>query len=1095
MLTNKEGSCGVEELLHLTKRVWERGEELVISPLEGGSKGFFISLLNREIAPLLVITPDQDQAEALWQAILFFAPAEGQERVFLFPSDGIPHGDIPPWDLISQRIKALRSLAEGGASVIIAPIQGLQRKVPPKKALVSALIRIEQGSELGRERLVRAIIALGYSRVEMVEERGEMSLRGGIMDIYPVDQDSPLRMEFFGDQVESIRFFDIETQQSKAHMKEAVITPVMGEGEGTLFEYLPSQTPIVIDCPAEAEREAEGFWEQLKRAGKEDLYLPPDRVVAMIRQGPRVEIGGWEIASPAGPVPSRVTLLASSNAEISRKVKTEGLRVLVQEMQGWLNKGWAIYLTAQTPEQGKRFVELLEDFGLKAGVKDAFPPHPLAERGRLIVVIGDLKAGFQLPAEGLAVVTEEEIFGLKRRVGHGKRPASAPLSTFEDLRQGDHVVHVDYGIGLYRGLVRLEGSGVENDYLLIEYEAGDKLYVPVDRFNLVHKYIGAGEGAPKLDRLGGQAWGRAKKRVRRAVEEAARELVEIYATRQFFQGFSFSHRSAFFKEFEAAFEYEETPDQGEAIGQVMADMEGPRPADRLICGDVGYGKTEVAIRAAFKAALDNKQVAVLVPTTVLAQQHYLTFTSRLKGYPVVVESLSRFKPRAAQREILKRLKEGKIDIIIGTHRLLRADVSFRDLGLLIIDEEHRFGVSHKERLKEMKKLVDCVTLTATPIPRTLQMSLLGIRDLSLINTPPPNRQSIRTYLVNFDEEVIREAIRTEIARGGQVFFVHNRVKDIEAMASLVQGLVPEARLAIAHGQMPGRALEGVMMRFVEREIDLLVCTSIIESGLDIPNANTIIINYAERFGLADLYQLRGRVGRSAERAFAYLICPPRRQLSREAMRRLRAIQELSELGSGFRLAMRDLEIRGAGNLLGHVQSGHIAEVGFELYNSLLEQAIKELKGEEVKARVTPEIYMPIEALIPPDYIADDNQRLILYKRLAVLEEEEGIAKIKGELQDRFGPLPPSLLNLLEVIRLKIWLSAFSVKRFELRDKKAVLTFAPEGVISPEKVVQLMEQGGGKYRLTPDMRLIYTPKEDDWRGVLAETRDILQGLAR
>jgi len=1107
-LRDKETSCGIEELLRLTKRAWERGEEFVISQLEGGSKGFFISLLTREVCPLLVITPDQDEAEALWQAILFFTPLAEQERVLLFPTDGIPHGDIPPWDLISQRIKALRSAAEGKASVIIAPIQGLQRKVPSKQALLSSLIRIERGGELGRERLIRAIIALGYSRVEMVEERGEMSLRGGIMDIYPVDQDYPLRLEFFGDQVESIRTFDIETQQSATQAVEAVIAPVTEEGEGTLFEYLPSTTPLIIDSPLEAEREAEEFWGQLQRAGQEEHYLPPDRVAALFKQRPRAEIGGWEIARPTGPVPSRVTPRASSNAEISRKVKAEGLRVLMQEMQGWLKKGWAIYITAQTPGQGKRFVELLEDFGLKAGVRDSFPPHPLKERGRLAVVLGDLKAGFQLPTEGLAVVTEEEIFGLKRRVGHGKRHEGAPLSTFEDLRQGDHVVHVDYGIGLYRGLVRLEAAsgqratsgggglareGVENDYLLIEYEAGDKLYVPVDRFNLVHKYIGAGEGAPKLDRLGGQAWRRATKRVRRAVEEAARELLEIYATRQFFQGFSFAPGSAYFKEFEAAFEYEETPDQAEAIEQVMADMEEPRPADRLICGDVGYGKTEVAIRAAFKAALDNKQAAVLVPTTVLAQQHYLTFTSRLKGYPVVVESLSRFKPRAAQGEILQRLKEGKIDIIIGTHRLLRADVSFRDLGLLIIDEEHRFGVSHKERLKEMKKLVDCITLTATPIPRTLQMSLLGIRDLSLINTPPPNRQSIRTYLVNFDQEVIAEAIRTEVRRGGQVFFVHNRVRDIEAMASLVQGLVPEARLAIAHGQMPGRALERVMMRFVEREIDLLVCTSIIESGLDIPNANTIIINHAERFGLADLYQLRGRVGRSAERAFAYLICPPRQYLSREALRRLRAIQELSELGSGFRLAMRDLEIRGAGNLLGHVQSGHIAEVGFELYNNLLEQAIKELKGEEVRERVTPEIHMPIEALIPPDYIADDNQRLILYKRLAGLEEEHEIAEIKGELQDRFGPLPPSLLNLLEVIRLKIWLSAFSVKRFELRDKRAVLAFVPEGVISSGKVVQLIEQGGGKYRLTPDMRLIYTPEASDWLGVLAETRDILQGL--
>jgi transcription-repair coupling factor (superfamily II helicase) len=1083
----------LEELLRLIKRAWEREEELAISPLEGGSKGFFISLLAREVTPLLVVTPDQAQAEALWQAILFFTPPEAQEQMLLFPTDGIPHGDIPPWDIISQRMKALRALAEHRASVVIAPIQGVQSQVPAKEALVSTIIRIEQGREQAREALVRTIISLGYSRVEMVEEHGEMSLRGGIMDIYPVDQDDPLRMEFFGDEVESIRLFDIETQQSQAHVKEAVITPVIAEGTGTLFEYLPAETRMLMDCPMEAEHEAAQFWEQLQRHGKEQGYLAPDRVKAMIRERPRLEIGGWETAPRQDCAPVRITLLACSNEDLSRRIRAEGLKVLVQEIEGWLNKGWAIYITAQTRGQGKRLVELLEEFGLKAGVRDAFPLHPLTERGRLAVAIGDLQAGFLLPAEGLAIVTEEEIFGLKRRAGHGRRAEAAPLSTFEDLRHGDHVVHVDYGIGLYRGLVRLEGEGVENDYLLIEYEAGDRLYVPVDRFNLVHKYIGAGEGAPQLDRLGGQAWNRAKKRVKRAVEEAARELVEIYAARRFFEGFAFSPSNAYVKEFEATFEYEETPDQGEAIEQVMADMESPRPADRLVCGDVGYGKTEVAIRAAFKAALDCKQVAVLVPTTVLAQQHYLTFSSRLKSYPVLVEGLSRFKPRAEQKEILARLSEGKIDIIIGTHRLLREDVSFRDLGLLIIDEEHRFGVSHKERLKEMKKVVDCITLTATPIPRTLQMSLLGIRDLSLINTPPPNRQSIRTYLVNFDEEVIREAIRTEIARGGQVFFVHNRVKDIEAMAALVQGLVPDARLAIAHGQMPGRTLEQVMMRFVEKEIDLLVCTSIIESGLDIPNANTIIINHAERFGLADLYQLRGRVGRSAERAFAYLICPPRQQLSREAMRRLRAIQELTELGSGFRLAMRDLEIRGAGNLLGHVQSGHIAEVGFELYNSLLEQAIRELKGEEVRERVTPEIHLPVEAVIPPDYIAHDNQRLILYKRLAVLQEEGEVEKIRGELEDRFGPVPQSLLNLLEVIRLKIWLSQFSVKRFELGDKRAMLAFAREGSLSAEKMVRLIEQGGGKYRLTQDMRLIFTPEASDWQGVLAETRAILQGL--
>jgi transcription-repair coupling factor (superfamily II helicase) len=1092
-----ETSCGMEELLRRTKGAWGRGEELAISGLAGGSKGFFISLLGREIASLLVITPDQDQAEAVFTDCLFFTPSEGQKRILLFPTEGVPHGDIPPWDLISQRLKALRLIAEGRAAIVIAPIQGVQRKVPFKETLLTSLIRIKEGVEIDLDRLVKRIIALGYNRMEMVEEWGEMSLRGGILDIYPLDWDDPLRIEFFGDRVESIRTFDIETQQSAAPVAEAVISPLLGEGEGSIFDYLSPTTPLLLDNAPEIEHAAEAFWEQLQRFGGEEGYLAPDIVTPLLQARPRVIIEGLQmVSSPEAHLP-RVTLCAASNEEVSQGIKKEGLRFLTDEIIGQLKDGWAVYIAVQNPGQGKRLVELLADFGLTASVEPAFPTHPLIARGRLIVVIGNPRAGFRLPIERLAVVTEEEIFGLKRRVGHGRRAKTTPFSTFEDLRVGEHVVHVDYGIGLYRGLVRLEtaagGKAVENDYLLMEYAGGDKLYVPVHRFNMVHKYIGTSEGTPELDRLGGTAWLKTKRRVKRAVEETARELLEIYAARKTFPGFSYTPPDAYFKEFEAAFAYEETPDQEQAIEEVLADMEEPRPTDRLICGDVGYGKTEVAIRAAFKAVLDGKQVAVLVPTTVLAQQHYLTFTARLHGYPVVVEGLSRFKTRAEQEQILRQLREGRIDIVIGTHRLLRHDVAFRDLGLLIIDEEHRFGVAHKERLKEMKKLVDCITLTATPIPRTLHMSLLGIRDLSLINTPPPNRQAIRTYLVNFDEPVIAEAIRAEIDRGGQIFFVHNRVRDIEAMAGLLRGLVPGARLAVAHGQMRERALEQVMMHFVAGEIDLLVCTSIIESGLDIPNANTIIINHAERFGLADLYQLRGRVGRSTPRAFAYLICPPRHALSREAMRRLMAIQELSELGSGFRLAMRDLEIRGAGNLLGHVQSGHIAEVGFELYNSLLEKAIRELKGEVTTEQVTPEIQVPIEAFIPADYIAGDNQRLLFYKRLSLAADEETVAGLSEELRDRFGPLPLSLLNLLEVIRLKIWLSTFSVKRFELKDNHVIVTFAPSGTISPEKVVQLVRGEGEKYRVTPDMRLIYTPATREWKEVFAETRNILQGL--
>jgi transcription-repair coupling factor (superfamily II helicase) len=612
--------------------------------LEGGSKGFFISLLGGKASTLLVVTPDQDEAEALFADVLFFTTPGEREGILLFPSDGIPSGDIPPLGLIAQRTKALRFLAEGRASVVIAPFQGLQGMVIPKHVLIESLIRIEVGEERDREALVRDCMARGYSRVEMVEERGEMSLRGGIMDIYPIDQDRPLRMEFFGDQVASLRTFDVETQRSGGHVGEAVITPMDGEGKGTFFEYIPAQTPILFDNPLEAEHEVQEFWERLKKSGREDHHISPDRVMAMIRERPLAEIGGWALTTHSPP---RVTLRASSNEGLSREIRASGLKALTHEVQGWLEGKWAVYITAQTPGQGKRLVELLEDFGLKkVGMQDSFPPHPLKNRSRLRIVVGDLRTGFRLPSEGIAVVTEEEIFGLKRKVGHGRRAQQTPFTTYEDLRGGDHVVHVDYGIGLYRGLVRLEGEGVENDYLFMEYEGGDKLYVPVDRFNLVHKYIGTGESTPQLDRLGGQAWQRTKKRVKRAVQEAARELLKTYAARKAFQGFAFSPRDAYVKEFEASFQYEETPDQGEAIERVMEDMEAPRPADRLICGDVGYGKTEVAIRAAFKAALDNKQTAVLVPTTVLAQQHHATFTARLHGYPVVVESLSRFKSRA-----------------------------------------------------------------------------------------------------------------------------------------------------------------------------------------------------------------------------------------------------------------------------------------------------------------------------------------------------------------------------------------------------------------------------------------------------------------
>ena len=653
---------------------------------------------------------------------------------------------------------------------------------------------------------------------------------------------------------------------------------------------------------------------------------------------------------------------------------------------------------------------------------------------------------------------------------------------------------MDYGVGFYRGLKHLRIGGVSNDYLLLEYQDGDKLYVPVDRLNLIQHYVGGDGRRPKLDKLGSTSWERAKKRVKAAVSEMVKEILDLHAARQAFKGHRFPSLDQFYKEFEATFEYEETPDQAKAIDEVMRDMGDPKPMDRLICGDVGYGKTEIAIRAAYRSVMDGKQVAMLVPTTVLAQQHYQTFRDRFKNYPVALDMLSRFKSPRGQKEILQQLKEGKVDIVIGTHRLLQKDVAFRDLGLVVIDEEHRFGVSHKERLKQMRKLVDVITLTATPIPRTLQMAVTGIRDLSLIQTPPENRLSIQTFVVRYDDEVIRTAIGREFQRGGQVFFVHHRVQNIYAMANHLKRLFPEASLGVAHGQMKERELEKVMLQFVRKEIKLLVCTSIIESGLDIPAANTILINHAEQFGLADLYQLRGRVGRGSHQAYAYLLLPRDLTLPRDAMRRLRAIQELSELGSGFKLAIQDLEIRGAGNLLGPSQSGHIAAVGFELYTQLMERAVREMKGEEVVEEITPEIHFHLPAFIPESYVEDPAERLSLYRRLSLCRSNEGVDSMREELEDRFGKIPIEVNHLLEVIKVKILLMQLSIKKFEEAPSQIVLTFDETTRVSPQKVIAFVHKGEGRYRLTPDSRLIVEGWPDVKKDPFGAARKLLQALA-
>jgi transcription-repair coupling factor (superfamily II helicase) len=667
------------------------------------------------------------------------------------------------------------------------------------------------------------------------------------------------------------------------------------------------------------------------------------------------------------------------------------------------------------------------------------------------------------------------------------------LKNLSELKPQDYVVHLDHGIGIYRGLRHLQVAGTEGDFLHLEYAAGDRLYLPVDRISLVQKYVGADDAAPPLDKLGGTNWERAKAKTRESVLAMARELLAIYAAREVNERKGLGGPDSYYGEFEAAFSFEETPDQKQAIEDVLTDLQKPKPMDRLICGDVGYGKTEVALRAAFLVAMEGLQVALLVPTTVLAQQHLDTFRRRFDGYPVRVEMLSRFLTTGQAKEVLQGVRDGSVDIVIGTHRLLQRDVDFKRLGLLVIDEEHRFGVRHKERIKEMRKLVDVLTLTATPIPRTLHMSLMGIRDLSVIETPPIDRLAIRTYVTRYDEDVIRDAILRELGRGGQVFFVHNRVQNIDIMANHLRELVPEARIAVAHGQMHERDLEKVMLAFLRHTVDVLVCSAIIESGLDIPNANTIIINRADHFGLAQLYQLRGRVGRSHERAFAYLMIPGEHLITRDAQRRLRVLQELDDLGGGFRLAAQDLEIRGAGNMLGRQQSGHITTVGFELYAQMMEEAVQELKGEAAATEVEPEIQLGIPAYIPENYVPDENQRVVFYRRLSAITSTVELEEIAAELQERYGPIPPLVDSFLRIMDLRRTLKRCMVLRALMVNGTVTLQFHPEAPVDVEHLLGLIQKGKSRFKLSEDSQLSFSPEAEDWDGVVAEVQSMLKGL--
>jgi transcription-repair coupling factor (superfamily II helicase) len=926
--------------------------------------------------------------------------------------------------------------------------------------------RLALGESLPREDLLVLLDWAGYERVDTVVEVGQWSLRGGIVDIFSPAHAGPVRAEFVGDEVESLRLFDPTSQRSHAPVAALDVLPLLVKGVETamLDAYLSADTLVALEDPSLLEAPPDDAPATVPLSTLLGAYQQLE--MALVPRGapglPRVDMGTRSIGGVRGQ-----------------------FKALAQEIRDWREGGFTVRLVVDDERQVDRLRQMLSEHDLV----DAHDASLLSSHA-LGVLVGECSGGFELPALGLVVVSENEIFGAQRR--RLRRPLfrrGAAISAFTDLAADDLVVHEDHGIARYHGLRTLSSGGRDADFLLLEYAEGGRLYLPVERLDLITKYMGAPSGTARLDRLGGGAWQRLKESVRAALRVMAEQLLRLYAARSVAERPAFVPDTPWQTEFEAAFRFEETPDQMRAIDDVKADMSSPRPMDRLVAGDVGYGKTEVALRAAFKAVADGRQVAVLVPTTVLAQQHFNTFSERFAPFPTRVELLSRFKSPKEQKEVVAGLAHGAVDVVIGTHRLLGKDVNFKNLGLLVVDEEHRFGVTHKEQIKKLRTSVDVLTLTATPIPRTLHMSLAGVRDLSVIETPPLDRLPVETIVTGWNRAVIKEAIDRELGRGGQVFFVHNRVQSLPSMTTFVQGLCPDARVAMAHGQMSERELEAAMVKFVDGQIDVLVSTAIVESGLDIPASNTIIINRADRFGLAQLYQLRGRVGRERQQAYAYLLIPADGRLDETAQRRLRVIEEVTELGAGFRLAMRDLEIRGAGNLLGAAQHGHIAAVGFDLYTKLLADAVRELKGEPASARVDPVISVEVEALLPEAYVPEVNQRLALYQRVAELDDATEIAQVQAELTDRFGPPPAAVLALLDVVGLRVAARSVGVEKIDARGGRATLTFAPSTPVTPEHILKVIAQSRGKMALRKEYTLDVRIPAEPWPAV----RDALSAV--
>ena len=1106
-----------------------------ITGLHDVAKALVATYLTHELRrPAFFVTDSNRRAESLAETLRFFSGIfpGGAGGVATLPAfDRLPwESQSPHADILERRAATLFRLADGQISLVIAPMAAALWRYQDPAAYLYLTRTLAKDTEIPHEELVTHLGSVGYTRTEMVELPGQFAVRGGIIDVFSPEAPRPVRIELLGDTVESVREFDPRTQRSIAPVNRTTLLPLTewavpppekldsndsaawetasffgprGEpGSSALFELSESSLrPIVFPDEPQSLREAAAqhlaaATENYERYGRANspaashYFWSEEQFATALGKTSQIHIE--QLALGIGTAP-QFELSSRPSSRFHGDVVS-----CMTSVKSQLASGGRVFLTAASTGEIERFADICREYevpyvlGESEDAAAGFTAEGAQESAGMLLIRAPFPEGVTFPASNLTIYGHADLFDVTPTVERPSRKirTSGFFSDFAELKAGDYVVHVDHGIGQFEGLRQIESDGHRGEFMLLRYAEDARLYVPLERMDLVQSYRVLEGAHPPLDRLGGTAWNSRKTRARKSVEDMADQLLALYAQRKTTAGFAFSPDANFQREFEDAFEFEETADQIAAIGDIKRDMERAEPMDRLLCGDVGYGKTEVAMRAAFKSVMDNKQVAILAPTTVLTFQHFETFKKRFAAFPARIEMLSRFRSAVEQKKILADLEAGKVDIVIGTHRLLSKDVKFADLGLLIVDEEQRFGVAHKERLKEMRKNVDALALSATPIPRTLHMSLVGLRDMSLIETAPRDRLAIQTVVAPFQEELVQSAIETELARDGQVYLIHNRVESIYSLGAMVAKLVPKARVVAAHGQMGEKELESVMLKFIRDEADVLVATTIVENGLDIPRANTILINRADRLGLAELYQLRGRVGRSSQRAYAYLLVPPETTLSDIARKRLAAMKEFSELGAGFRIAALDLELRGAGNMLGRQQHGHIEAIGFDMYCQMLERAVSKLKGEEVAPDLRTTLSLGFDVRIPQDYIPSENLRLRTYKRISTIATEEEKQDVRKELQDRFGAPPSSVENLLEYAVLKSMCERLRISAVERQGSRIAVRFHPETTLDPAKLVTVVRSRAG-IKLDPSGVLWMEVKRGE--SVPAALRNVLLGL--